>query len=152
DRVDVAIQQLVNIGHGRAAQGARDEFSLLAVRIGDADQLGTRQSSEYTSMIAAHYADAHDTHTQRTLRAGYCGLHHFNGIPTPISSALLSPSMAFCAWRPPLGNQSEHVLLHFVTARLTTTWLRLNSGQLKKAPGRAFHRSHKATFALMVGD
>ena len=69
DRVDSAIEQLIDVGDGAAAERAGDEFSLLAVGIGDADQLGPRQSGKHAGMIAAHDADADDADTQRTLRA-----------------------------------------------------------------------------------
>ena len=76
DRVDVTVKQFTDIGDRDATEGARDEFGLLAIRIGDADQFSTGQSGEHTSMIAAHHADADDAHTQRTFRACYCRLHH----------------------------------------------------------------------------
>src|SRR4029077_7671965 len=116
DRVDIAVEQFFDIGDGNAAQGARHKFSLLAVWIGDTNQFRARQSREHAGMIAAHNTDANNPHTQRTLRACYCGLHHLSTVsPRPITSALLSPSMAMCGWRPPLGSQSEHVLIHSVT-------------------------------------
>src|SRR5215471_10544020 len=67
-------------------------------------------------MIAAHNAHTDDSYAQRMIRAGYSGLHHIDGIPTPMSSTRLSPSMALRGWRPPLGNSSKHVLLQSVTA------------------------------------
>src|SRR4029077_6228337 len=116
DRVDIAVEQFFDIGNGDAAQGARHKFSLLTVWIGDANQFCARQAREHAGMIAAHNANADNPPPQRTLRACYCGLHHLSTVsPRPITSALLSPSMAMCGWRPPLGSQSEHVLIQSVT-------------------------------------
>src|SRR6185437_8727647 len=93
DRVDIAVQQFFDIADGDAAQGARHKFSLLAVWIGDANQFCARQSREHAGMIAAHNADADNPHTQRTLRACYCGLHHLSTVsPRPITFCPLIPS------------------------------------------------------------
>ena len=43
---------------GRAAEHAGHEFALLAVGIGDADQLDARKIGEHARMVAAHDADA----------------------------------------------------------------------------------------------
>src|SRR5262245_25702103 len=88
DRVDLALKQFVHVGYGGAAEGAGYEFSLLPIGIRDADQFSGGQTGEYTSMIAAHDAHAHNAHTQRALRACYCSLHHLLTEPQrPISSA-----------------------------------------------------------------
>ena len=90
DGVDVEIEQFADIGDGGAAQGARDEIGLLAVGIGDADQFGARQSGKHAGMVAAHDADADDAHTQRTLRARCCSLHHVSMVsPRPSTKALI---------------------------------------------------------------
>ena len=90
DGVDVAIEQVADIGDGRAAQRARDEFGLLAVGIGDADEFGAGQSGEDAGMIAAHDADADDADAQRTLRACCLHLRHVSMVsPTPQTPALI---------------------------------------------------------------
>jgi hypothetical protein len=90
-RVDVALKQFIDVRNRNAAQRSRDKVRLLTVGICDSDQLGSRQSSKYTSMIAAHDADADDTDTQRTLRACYCSLHHLPILP---QAPILQPFIA----------------------------------------------------------
>jgi hypothetical protein len=90
DRVDIALDQLVDICDRGTAQCAGNEFGLFPIRIGDANQFGSRQTDEYPGMIAAHYANAHDSNAQRTLRVCYCSLHHVSILPqSPNSSAVL---------------------------------------------------------------
>ena len=88
DRIDIALDQFADIGNSDAAQRTGDEFGLFAIRVSDPNEFGARQAGEYTSMIAAHDANADDTHTQRTFRACCCSLHHVSMIsPRPTTSA-----------------------------------------------------------------
>jgi hypothetical protein len=91
DRLDVTLDQLVNIRDGGTAQSAGNEFGLFPIRIGDANQFCSRETCEYTGMIAAHDANAHDSYTQRTLRACYCSLHHLPILP---QAPILQPFIA----------------------------------------------------------
>src|SRR5215831_2342166 len=81
DCVYIALEQFADIGDGAAAQCARDKLGLLAIRIGNSDQLGAGQAGKHTSMIAAHDADTDNPDTQRTLCARYCRLHHLSMYP-----------------------------------------------------------------------
>ena len=76
DGIDLEVEQFVDIGDGGAAERAGDEFGLLAVGIGDADQFGARQPGEHAGMIAAHDADADHADTQRMLRIRFYRLRH----------------------------------------------------------------------------
>ena len=76
DGIDLEIEQFIDVGDGGAAEGAGDEFGLLAVGIGDADEFGPRQPREHPGMIAAHHADADDADTQRRPRIRFYRLHH----------------------------------------------------------------------------
>jgi hypothetical protein len=75
-RVDIALEQFIDVCNRDAAQSPSDKVRLPTVGIRDADQLGPRQPGKYTRMIAAHDADTDDTDTQWTLRARYRSLHH----------------------------------------------------------------------------
>ncbi len=76
DCIDIALDQFVDVGNSNAAQGTGDKFGLLAIRISDTDKFGAGQAGEDTGVIAAHDANADDSHAQRTLRACCCSLHH----------------------------------------------------------------------------
>ena len=76
DGIDLEVEQFIDIGDGGAAEGAGDEFSLLAVGIGDADEFGARQPRQHSGMIAAHHADANHADTQRRLRIRFYRLRH----------------------------------------------------------------------------
>src|SRR6476646_7574557 len=87
NRVDLAVEQFLDIRYGGAVQCTGNEFGLLSIGIRDTDQLNARQTGEHASMVAAHYAHAHDAYTQRTLRACYCSLHHVSIVPHAPTSA-----------------------------------------------------------------
>src|ERR1700730_9135111 len=81
--MNAKIDQVVHVGHGRATQGAPDEFGLLAIRIGHADQLDPRHFGKHTGMVTAHDADAYDTNAQHTPRALLRGMQHYPIYPLP---------------------------------------------------------------------
>src|SRR5512141_1904682 len=76
DGIDIEVEQFIDTRDGGAAEGASDEFGLLAVGIGDADEFGPRQTREHPRMIAAHYADADHADTQRRPRIRFYRLRH----------------------------------------------------------------------------
>ena len=51
DRVDAAIEQLVDIAHGRAAERAADELGLRRIRIGDDRELDAGNFSQHARMV-----------------------------------------------------------------------------------------------------
>ena len=59
--VDAGLQQRLDIAIGRAAQHAGHKIALLAVGIGDADELHPGKIGKHARMVAAHDADAHHT-------------------------------------------------------------------------------------------
>ena len=76
DRIDAEIEQIGNIAHGLAAEGTGDEFSLLAIGIGNADEFGARQAGKDTRVVAAHHADADHANADRTSRLRIYRLRH----------------------------------------------------------------------------
>ena len=67
-RLDAAAEQRARIGEFCATKRACDLFALLAVGIGDPDQLNAGDIRQHAGMIAAHHTDADDTNFQRTRR------------------------------------------------------------------------------------
>ena len=76
DCVDTEIEQLLDVGDGRATERAGDEIGLLAVGIGDGDELDAGQAGEDAGVIAAHDADAHHADAQRMLSVRIFRLRH----------------------------------------------------------------------------
>ena len=78
DGVDAEREQRIDVADGAAAQRIGDKLGLLGVRVGDADELGARQTSENARMVRTHHADADDSHAQCALRIVLDGLNHTN--------------------------------------------------------------------------
>jgi hypothetical protein len=81
DGVEIEIEQFADGRHRRAAQGTGHEIGLLAIGIGNAYQLGARQTGKHARMIAAHDADADNTHAQGTLCVRLYRLRHLLKFP-----------------------------------------------------------------------
>ncbi len=82
DRVDAGGQHSLDVVAGRATEHSGNEFALLAIGIGDGDELDARKISEHARMVAAHHADADHAHAQRSFRAVLRGLHHDEVVPS----------------------------------------------------------------------
>ena len=107
ERVDPEVEQLLDIGHRATAQGARHEFRLLAIGIGNADELDTGKTGKHAGMIAAHDADADHADTQRTLSVRICRPHHFPKMsPSPVRWRAIAPGSApfHLAWSQAAGD------------------------------------------------
>jgi hypothetical protein len=59
DGINPGGEQRLDVVVGRAAERSRHEIALLAVRVGDPDQLDPRKIGEDARMVAAHDADTH---------------------------------------------------------------------------------------------
>jgi hypothetical protein len=73
--IGLAIKQRVDIVHYRTPEDVGHEIALLGIRIGDADDLHSRDGGKYTCVIAAHNPDAdHPDANQAFIAAFAIGL------------------------------------------------------------------------------
>ena len=75
NRVDAGPQQSVDVIQCGTAEVSRHDVALLAVRVGDSNEVHARNIRQHTSMIAAHDADANDANLQRIGRYPDCLTH-----------------------------------------------------------------------------
>ena len=68
DRVDAGAEQAVDVGERGAAERARDKIPLLAIGIGDANEIDAGHVRQHARMVAAHDANADDPDLQRSAR------------------------------------------------------------------------------------
>ena len=111
-------EQRVELVDRRAAEDARDQIALAAIRIGDADQLDAGQPGQHAGVVGAHDADADDADPQRR-RAVLHGLHHVRRHSPQIwllDSPCTVPSMVRRGWRLQPDRSAKHVLIQSVTA------------------------------------
>ena len=90
DGIDAARDQSLHVGVTGAAERFRNQVALLAIRIGDPDQLDFSQIGKDARMVGAHDADPDHAQTQRTARTSFRGVPH-DRIEFPLPLARRAP-------------------------------------------------------------